>query len=129
MKIFLVVISTLLFLFITVILPIIGIMPDYSDGQRTGDIYKFSKKGIFWKSYEGEMYLGGMVSDGSGGLQMEKFRFSIPKEQFDEKQELIDKLTECQQNRDEKCTVEYKQWFISPIEISSRYVVEDVIIN
>lgn len=31
----------------------------YSDGDRTGVIYKFSHKGIWFKSWEGEMLLGG----------------------------------------------------------------------
>lgn len=33
---------------------------DYSDGDRTGTITKFSRKGIFCKTWEGEMNLGGM---------------------------------------------------------------------
>lgn len=33
---------------------------EYSDGERVGTITKFSKKGWFCKTWEGEMYLGGL---------------------------------------------------------------------
>jgi len=32
----------------------------YSEGERSGVIFKFSSKGLIWKSWEGEMNLGGM---------------------------------------------------------------------
>jgi hypothetical protein len=58
----------------------IGWGANFSDGERTGDIYKFSKKGLIYKSWEGEMYLGGVHStDGDKPtLEMDKFYFSIP---------------------------------------------------
>src|SRR5262245_9974499 len=33
---------------------------DYSDGDRTGAITKLSRKGLFCKTWEGEMNLGGL---------------------------------------------------------------------
>lgn len=33
---------------------------EYSDGERVGQLVKFSKKGFFSKSWEGEMVLGGL---------------------------------------------------------------------
>ncbi len=33
---------------------------DYSDGDRVGTIQKLSKKGMFCKTWEGEMLLGGL---------------------------------------------------------------------
>lgn len=33
---------------------------NYSNGERIGVLTKFSKKGIIWKTYEGEMNLGGL---------------------------------------------------------------------
>ena len=35
-----------------------------SDGSRAGVIQKFSRKGLFNKSWEGQLLLGGIVSDG-----------------------------------------------------------------
>ena len=113
------------FIWFLFIMPITGVFYGYSDGQRTGDIYKFSKKGIIWKSWEGEMYLGGLVSSGQGNLEMEKFYFSIPETEEIEKMELIEKIKKCAQER-LRCNIVYKQWFISPIKIGSSYVVLDV---
>lgn len=124
-----IVLLVVVFLYLLFILLVIGVFSDYSTGERTGDIYKFSQKGIIWKSYEGTMYLGGVASKGSGGLEMEKFNFSIPAKEISEKSELIEKIIQCSQDREKICTIKYKQWFASPIYISSRYVVEDVIIK
>ncbi len=33
---------------------------DYSDGDRIGTLTKFSRKGYFCKTWEGQMFLGGM---------------------------------------------------------------------
>ena len=109
-----------------VIVPFTGLMYGYSEGQRTGDIYKFSEKGIFWKSYEGEMYLGGMTTGANGSLEMEKFYFSIPSSEYEQKKDIIEKLKNCNEDRSQKCTVEYTQWLVKPIKISSGYVVETV---
>lgn len=38
---------------------------EYSDGDRTGTIQKFSRKGLFSKTWEGEMMLGGLVKKSS----------------------------------------------------------------
>lgn len=32
-----------------------------SDGVRKGSVTKFSSKGIFWKSYEGQLVMGGRL--------------------------------------------------------------------
>lgn len=116
----------LLFVYFMFVGPFTGLYYGYSEGERTGDIYKFSQKGLFWKSWEGEMYLGGMMRNEKGGLELEKFYFSIPADQVLEKQEQIDKLKECARNRNKKCTITYTQWFVAPAKISSAYVVQDV---
>lgn len=54
-----------------------GIPIDYSDGSRTGVVTKFSKKGIFWKTWEGEMNLGGMKKDSEGMLVPNIWQFSV----------------------------------------------------
>ena len=112
--------------FLVFIIPFTGINPNYSDGQRTGDIYKFSNKGVFWKSWEGEMYLGGVVSNQNGGLQMEKFHFSIAGKDEGAKKDLIEKITKCVEDRTTKCTIKYKQWVSSPMRIDSSYEVTGV---
>lgn len=119
-----VVISFLFFLYL-LIFP--GWFYGYSEGERTGDVFKFSKKGLIWKSWEGELYLGGLTSNKVGGLEIEKFYFSIPSKQENEKRVLIDKLKECSQKR-LNCTINYKQWFKRPVIQESKYNVTNVIL-
>lgn len=53
----------------------------YSEGTRVGILYKFSKKGTFFKTYEGEMMLPGLrTKDTSNGLSSNLFRFSVDDE-------------------------------------------------
>lgn len=50
----------------------------YSDGARTGVVIKASHKGFLFKTYEGELNLGG-ISEGDGTLMPTKiWKFSIP---------------------------------------------------
>ena len=55
------------FLLITLLLVVVGIAAyllicnfTYSEGSRTGYLIKFSRTGFVFKTYEGEMNLGGM---------------------------------------------------------------------
>ena len=112
--------------FVFVFIPFVPIAQNYSDGERTGEIFKFSKKGLFWKSWEGSMYLGGVSRTSEGGLVLDKFYFSIPIEDEMEKQQIIEDLQECARAR-EICTIQYDQWLKSPVTISSRYEVTGVI--
>lgn len=41
---------------------------DYSDGSRVGTVVKFSKKGAFCKTWEGEMVLGGVRASENGAI-------------------------------------------------------------
>jgi hypothetical protein len=47
------------FIVVTTIIGISGIIIGKSDGKRIGTITKFSHKGLFVKSYEGELNMGG----------------------------------------------------------------------
>lgn len=55
----------------------ITIMPNYSSGQRTGVVVKLSKKGIFYKTWEGQMNIGSMSTDGNGVAVPTVFNFSV----------------------------------------------------
>lgn len=120
--VFLGVIVFCLFVYLFVV---IGWMYGYSDGERTGEVYKFSKKGLIFKSWEGEMYLGGVLKNSEGGLVLDKFYFSIPESEASEKADLIVKLQECGRDR-AICTIKYNEWLKGPIYISSGYVVVGV---
>ncbi len=54
----------------------------YSEGMRSGELIKFSKKGVIVKTWEGE------ISQGISGAQI--FEFSV----YRKDQEIIDKLNE-----------------------------------
>jgi hypothetical protein len=49
----------------------------YSEGTRVGTLIKVSKKGYLFKTYEGEMVLGGVTSTPAVGLQNLYFNFSV----------------------------------------------------
>jgi hypothetical protein len=49
----------------------------YSEGYRAGLLQKFSNKGDFFKTYEGEMILSSVSSNANVALASEKFLFSV----------------------------------------------------
>jgi len=49
----------------------------YSEGLRVGLLQKFSTKGIFFKTYEGEMILSSVVSSKDVAIASEKFYFTV----------------------------------------------------
>jgi len=72
-----------LFLFITGIIILSAILIywkyfyTYSDGYRAGLLQKFSHKGNFIKTYEGEMILSSVSSNTNVAIASEKFFFSV----------------------------------------------------
>lgn len=63
-------------------LAVTGCSSNYSEGFRVGYVRKFSQKGVFIKSWEGELLLGGVVSTGGKDptLVNETFKFSVDPE-------------------------------------------------
>ena len=49
----------------------------YSSGNRAGTVTKFSHKGFFCKTWEGELLMGGMKQTQEGNLQANVFQFSV----------------------------------------------------
>lgn len=49
----------------------------YSDGYREGVLYKFSRKGNIFKTYEGEIIQPGLRSVQAGGINTNNFSFSV----------------------------------------------------
>lgn len=49
----------------------------YSEGYRAGLLQKFSHKGLFFKTYEGEMILSSVSSNRDVALASEKFQFTV----------------------------------------------------
>jgi hypothetical protein len=48
----------------------------YSDGTRVGSLIKLSRKGYVFKTYEGQLQVGGM-SDGTGSMMASNWDFSV----------------------------------------------------
>ena len=48
----------------------------YSDGSRVGNLVKFSRKGVVFKTYEGELDKGGLDQNADGDLS-EIWKFSV----------------------------------------------------
>lgn len=67
-------------LFIIPLVFLAGCSSSFSEGSRVGVLRKFSKKGVFIKSYEGELLLNAGLKDDGKGQQMvvnETWDFSV----------------------------------------------------
>jgi hypothetical protein len=49
----------------------------YSEGNRSGILQKFSKKGNIFKTYEGELIMSSIASTSNTTIASEKFYFSV----------------------------------------------------
>src|SRR5215510_6829701 len=49
----------------------------YSEGNRSGILQKFSKKGSIFKTYEGELIMSSIASTSNTTIASEKFYFSV----------------------------------------------------
>lgn len=90
----------------------VGVMSGFSEGSRTGIVTKYSKKGIFWKSWEGEMQLPA-TGENLGGVM---WKFSS--------KEKVEAVSEAQKLK-ATATLEYSQWLINPWDVGSRYIVDE----
>lgn len=96
-----------------------GAFPNYSDGERSGTVYKISHKGMIWKSYEGEMNLGGMATDANGQATANTFKFSV------RDPAVVEKINAASVSG-KRVTLHYTQYLIKPVKIDTEYVVNDV---
>ncbi len=56
------------------------VIGNYSSGYRTGRIMKISKKGVMFKTYEGQLNVGGLDSGGDDGVATTVWEFSVTDE-------------------------------------------------
>lgn len=90
----------------------------YSDGERVGVVVKFSHKGLIYKSWEGELNLGGTIASGNGVVPS-TWLFTVR----DEK--LLSKVQEAlSSGKRVKC--KYIQWAVSGIDMDSSYELLDI---
>lgn len=120
LKLFLCCVLFLLLAFsIIAFIKIKGVMPDYSDGIRTGKIIKLSQKGIIFKSYEGTLALGGTIQSGDGGYIANQWNFSVS-------DPAIVKQLEEISSKNVVVTLQYNQYLIKPIKYETDYIVKSV---
>lgn len=101
---------------------IIGCNDGYSEGERTGIVTKLSYKGFGYKTWEGEMNLGGLASDAKGNLQANIWQFTVPVEDEDSR-----KFIQEAQRTQKPVVIRYKEWMIRPVrETDSGYMVQSV---
>lgn len=94
--------------------------PKYSDGIRGGHLQKFSSKGVFWKTYEGELALSGLktIKIVDDSRISNTFEFSVEDEGV--AKELFELL---RNGEDQYVTVEYIQtWWSGWCDTNYRVV-------
>ncbi len=109
-KILFFILGAIFFLFISYF-AFVSFVP-YSEGTRSGELIKFSRKGVIFKTWEGE------ISQGISGAQI--FQFSV----LDSEKEVVKKLQENEGNYVKLTYVERYTTFI--FWGDSKYFIQDV---
>lgn len=104
--------------------PFLGVVtPSYSEGKRVGVINKFSSKGFIFKSYEGEMNMGGFKTqtneDGASNAVANVFEFSARDQQVVEQ---IDSAM----TLGARVELHYSEKLWSPYDLSTSYIITSV---
>lgn len=102
----------------------------YSEGERSGVVNKFSRKGLFCKTYEGEMNLGGFKnrsssdSDGniSSSVVANTFEFTVDPKRID----IIDAITKAVESGNMVTLVYDQRLFNAPCSTNSGYFITAV---
>ena len=97
---------------------------EISEGERYGEIVKFSHKGAFWRTWEGEMILGGGVTNATDQV----FAFSIDNssKRGENIKELSNSILEAQRSG-MRVKLTYKQEMIAaPWRADTSYLIQTV---
>jgi len=93
-----------------------GLMPDYGTGERIGYVTKLSRKGVIWKTWEGQVQLG----VGEMASLQSPFEFSVPDEQVRQNVQAIT-------GAKTRVCLTYKEWLRMPYWLGdSGYEIIDV---
>ncbi|GAC1597468.1 MAG: 6-phosphogluconate dehydrogenase [Ginsengibacter sp.] len=91
----------------------------YSDGNRAGKLIKFSHKGYVFKTYEGELNLGGINASTGGVMVNNMWDFSVVD------QRVADSLSKCE---GKDVTIHYKEKIRTvPWRGDTKYIVDKVV--
>lgn len=98
---------------------LLNVFYTYSDGNRAGRLIKFSHKGYVFKTYEGEMNLGGINATNGGVLINNMWQFSVSDKS------VADSLSRLE---GKDITVHYEEKMSTlPWRGDSRYIVDKVV--
>ena len=113
----------ILFIFLAVVLGVLYYVSfgSYSEGKRAGFVLKTSKKGYIFKTYEGELRIGGLY-DGEGTMNATEWNFSVAASN----KEAIAKLDEAIATGQRASLTYEEKFFILPWNGESKYFVTDV---
>ena len=103
---------------------ITGCNESYSDGFRVGVIVKVSNKGMIWKSWEAEMMTGGSEPATGSGVPAGAVIPAIFA--FSTRDPAIAEALEAAANGGHRVKIVYRQWFIGPCTVSTKYIAEKV---
>ena len=100
-----------------------GIMPNYSDGEKSGYLTSLSHKGLIVKTWEGVMNMGGMrkEEDAEGRVHLVPNTFSFTV--LDTK--LVPELEKKLQDGG-FVTLKYDQWYMKPWNVGSSYIIKEI---
>lgn len=85
---------------------------EYSEGTRSGIVYKLSKKGTIYKTWEGELSLGLNERDGDGNIIPAIFNFSVTNP------EIVKQLQDAER-AGKRVTLHYKEYILRGVSYGS----------
>jgi len=99
-----------------------------SEGERVGTIVKFSKHGLIWKNWDGELVLGGLRHTASGTIA-NTWTFGIDKRRHRNESIalLIQKALQAQESGKRVKIIYIKEAITAPWRSDSSYLVQDII--
>lgn len=97
-----------------------------SEGQRVGMVNKISKKGLIWKTYEGQMALEGIASDGKS-VGANVWDFAIDNYDSSEKQSSLVKQLQESMDSGDKVKIKYKEMVCTwPWRSGSGHLIQEI---
>lgn len=93
----------------------------YSEGRRAGFVLKLSKKGYVFKTYEGELRIGGLY-DGEGVMNATEWAFSVSAKNKD----AIKKLEEAIATGQRASLTYEEKFFVLPWNGDTKFFITDV---
>ncbi len=93
----------------------------YSEGRRAGFVLKLSKKGYVFKTYEGELRIGGLY-DGEGVMNATEWAFSVSAKN----QEAIQKLEEAIATGQRASLTYEEKFFVLPWNGDTKFFITNV---